>query len=67
MNNPGYHIENPEIVRSDIPDKIIVAILNENVCGQVEKYLIEMGIDSKTIIRINFSGIHAERMIKKIY
>lgn len=67
MNNPGYHIENPEIVRSDIPDKIIVAILNENVCGQVEKYLIEMGIDSKKIIRINFSGIHAERMIKKIY
>lgn len=67
MNNPGHHIENPEIVRSDIPDKIIVAILNENVCGQVEKYLIEMGIDSKTIIRINFSGIHAERMIKKIY
>lgn len=67
MNNPGYHIENPEIVGSDIPDKIIVAILNENVCGQVEKYLIEMGIDSKTIIRINFSGIHAERMIKKIY
>lgn len=67
MNNPGYHIENPEIVKSDIPDKIIVAILNENVCGQVEKYLIEMGIDSKTIIRINFSGIHAERMIKKIY
>ena len=65
MNNPGYHIENPEIVRSDIPDKIIVAILNENVCGQVEKYLIEMGIDSKTIIRINFSGIHAERMIKE--
>lgn len=67
MNNPGYHIENPEIVRRDIPDKIIVAILNENVCGQVEKYLIEMGIDSKTIIRINFRGIHAERMIKKIY
>lgn len=67
MNNPGYHIENPEIVRSDIPDKIIVAILNENVCGQIEKYLIEMGIDSKTIIRINFKGIHAERMIKKIY
>lgn len=67
MNNTGYHIENPEIVRRDIPDKIIVAILNENVCGQVEKYLIEMGIDSKTIIRINFRGIHAERMIKKIY
>lgn len=67
MNNPGYHIENPEIVMRDIPDKIIVAILNENVCGQVEKYLIEMGIDIKIIIRINFRGIHAERMIKKIY
>lgn len=67
MNNPGYHIENPEIVRSDRPDKIIVAILNENVCGQIEKYLIKMGIDSKTVIRINFRGIHAERMIKKIY
>lgn len=67
MNNPGYHIENPEIVRSDIPDKIIVAILNENVCGQVEKYLIEMGIDRKTIIRINYRKINVESMIKKLY
>lgn len=67
MNNVGYHIENPETVRIDIPDKIIVAILNENVCGQVEKYLIEMGIESKTIIRINFRGINAESMIRKIY
>ena len=67
MNNIEYHIENPETVRIDIPDKIIVAILNENVCGQIEKYLIEMGIDSKTIIRINFRGINAENMIKKIH
>ena len=67
MNNVGYHIENPETVRVDIPDKIIIAILNENVCGQVGKYLIEMGIESKTIISINFRGINAESMIKKIY
>lgn len=67
MNNAGYHIENPEIARIDIPDKIIVAILNDNVCGQVEKYLIEMGIESKTIIRINFREINAESMIKKLY
>lgn len=67
MSNVGYYIENPETVRTDIPDKIIVAILNKNVCGQVEKYLIEMGIESKTIISINFRGINAESMIKKIY
>lgn len=66
MSNVGYHIENPETVRIDIPDKIIVAILNENACGQVEKYLVEMGIDSKTIIRINIREIDAESMIKKI-
>lgn len=66
MSNVGYHIENPETVRIDIPDKIIVAILDENVCGQVEKYLIEMGIERKTIIKINFREIDAESMIKKI-
>lgn len=67
MNNAGYHIESPETVRMDMPDKIIVAILNDNVCGQVENYLIEMGIDKRTIIRINFMEINAESMIKKIY
>ena len=64
MKNTEYCIENPKTIKQDIPDKIIIAILNDNICAQVENYLIKMGINSKIITRINFKGIDVERMIK---
>lgn len=60
-------IENPKRIVNMNPDKVIITILNENICNYAKEYLIGLGVGIDTIITINFADICDKRVFDMQY